>query len=56
MTIEQFIAEIRALAEDEGRRAGAQFWSARAWQERFANGLSPREAWELETCPGLRAL
>lgn len=56
MTIEVFIAEVRALAIAEGARASEAFWSAVSWRERFANGLSPSEAWQFETCPALRAM
>jgi hypothetical protein len=56
MTIGDFIAEIRTLAAAEGAWIDQHFWSADAWRDRFANGLTPLDAWDMERCPGLRAL
>lgn len=56
MTIDEYVAEVRALAVAEGMVTDERFWASRHWHERFANGLSPADAWDEERHPALRAL
>jgi hypothetical protein len=56
LTIDDFIAAVRAIAMADGVAADDAYWRADAWRARYADGLAPAEAWDVERHPALRAL
>lgn len=56
LSIDDFIAAVRALAMADGIAADDAYWSAGIWRVRFIDGLAPDDAWEIERNPALRAL
>jgi hypothetical protein len=56
MTLEEYAAAIRAIAITQGILASDAYWSPKAWQARFRDGLSPSDAWDHERNPALNAL
>ena len=56
MTLDQFAAEVRAIAAAGGAVADEWYWSPNVWRQMFENGYTPADAWEAEQHAALRAL
>ena len=56
MTIEEYVAEIRAIAASDRAVADESYWAPSVWREMFVNGLTPADAWTEEKHPALRAM